>query len=239
MFYVQKKMQANLLSEIKIVLNEYYGQNPKNSQSYARIVNRNHFNRISKFIESDKVAIGGDLDEDSLYISPTILTDVTENSPSMRDEIFGPVLPFLNITSVDEAIEIVNARDKPLALYVHGKDKKVINKIIDSTSAGGVVVNDSLMHAAIPALPFGGIGPSGMGAYHGKHSFDLYTHYKPVVFKEQAMEGMNAVRYPPYTEQKRNVLRFLLGKTPKESQSNLPIIALGVVSLAAAFLYFS
>jgi len=154
-------------------------------------------------------------DSDSRYIAPTVIEGCTMEDAVMQQEIFGPVLPIVPIQNISEAVPIINNGEKPLALYVFSKDPKVIESVIGHTSSGAALANDCLMHAAVDALPFGGVGQSGMGAYHGKHSFDVFTHSKAVMLKDQGLEIINTtVRYPPYTDTKKALLKFAIGKSP-------------------------
>jgi len=187
---------------------DFYGNEPRDSADYARIVNDNHFKRLSALLGSGEAVVGGDTDRASRYIAPTVLRDVAPDSPVMEDEIFGPILPVIPIDSVDEAIAFVNERDKPLALYVFSKDGAVTDRVLERTSSGGVCVNATLFHVAAPELSFGGVGESGMGAYHGKASFDTFSHLKPVLKKSNRPDPDLA--YPPYTEKKEKLVRRFL-----------------------------
>lgn len=206
-------MEKKLVPQLEAAIKEYYGEDPQKSDSYGRMVNANHFRRVSGLIEKEKVALGGQTDEAGLYIAPTVMTGITAESPAMQQEIFGPLLPILNIGSVDEAITFINDRDKPLSLYVFGKSSSQIKKVLTSTSSGSVVVNDTLMQAGVPTLPFGGVGASGMGSYHGKHGFDMMSHAKATMIKSQGLETPQKMRYPPYTDKKIGMLRRLMFKT--------------------------
>jgi len=211
-----------LVSEIKRALNEFYTEDPKTCADYGRIVNKNHVHRLQKMMEgSGRAAIGGDVDADNKYFAPTVLTDVKPTDPVMQNEIFGPILPILSVSSIDEAIDFVNARDKPLALYVFSNNAKNADKVLEKTSSGSALVNDCLMQAAVASLPFGGVGPSGCGAYHGKLSFDVFSHRKAVMKKDQNLEAINDARYPKYTDQKLKLLAWLLFPTVSEGGSSL------------------
>jgi len=228
-----RAMQEKLVPQIAAAVKEYFGENPQKSDSYCRIVNANHFKRVTGLLEKDKVAIGGQTDEADLYVAPTVLTGVTADSPSMQQEIFGPILPILNVDDADEAIIFVNDREKPLALYVFSADADRIKKVLTYTSSGSAVANDTLVQASVPALPFGGVGNSGMGGYHGKHGFDLFTHLKATMIKDQNLEQVNALRYPPYSDQKTSILKKLMHRTL--DSSNVPIIAgIGLLSAVVA-----
>ena len=156
-------------------------------------------------MEGGKVIAGGQTDADTRYIAPTLLTDVDLASKLMTDEIFGPLLPIIKVGSTDEAIAFVNDREKPLALYVFTGNKKVEYDVLARTSSGGACVNETLMHLVAPDLPFGGVGPSGMGAYHGRTGFETYSHRKSVLSRSTLIDP--AVAYPPFTDGKQKIAR--------------------------------
>ncbi|XP_049658226.1 aldehyde dehydrogenase family 3 member A2-like isoform X1 [Accipiter gentilis] len=224
-------IQSKVVENIKATLQEFYGEDVKSSPDYERIINKRHFKRILGLLEGQKIAHGGEADEASCFIAPTILTDVSPESKVMEEEIFGPVLPILTMKSVDEAIEFINRREKPLALYVFSNDKKLIKRVISETSSGGVTGNDVIMHFFLSTLPFGGVGNSGMGAYHGKHSFETFSHRRACLIKDLKMEGMNNLRYPPSSQKKVDWAKFFLLKRFNKSRVGLVILALlGIVA---------
>lgn len=190
-------------------IKKFYGENPKASDSYGRIVSQRHFSRVKALIPPDKVKVGGKMDEDSKFIEPTIVVDVKPTDPIMQEEIFGPVLPVLTVRDAEEAISIINKKEKPLAMYIFSKNKKVVDRILSSTSSGGVTVNDTLMHPSLSTLPFGGVGNSGVGSYHGKFSFETFSHRRGCLIRSQAMEKINDVRYPPYSDRKLGLMSWL------------------------------
>ena len=176
---------------------------------YGRIINERHYRRLTRLIPgSGDVFVGGDGDEQGRYLAPTILRNVPDDAPVMADEIFGPILPVRKVKSIDEAISRVNARPTPLALYLFTNDPDVEKKVLEKTSSGGVTVNHTLLHLSVPSLPFGGVGASGLGAYHGKASFDTFTHRKSVLLKRTWPDLR--VFYPPYDETKKKWVRRLL-----------------------------
>ena len=172
------------------------------------IINEKHYKRVCELMSGEKVAIGGGVDAQRRFIEPTVLIDVAPESPIMHEEIFGPVLPVLTYTTIEEAIDFVNARKKPLALYVFTDDKKVGDAVLARTSSGGGCWNDTIIHLATPHMGFGGVGDSGMGSYHGKLSFDTFTHYKSVVRKSNFLDL--PLRYRPYTKKKYDAIRQFL-----------------------------
>ncbi|MDD3549828.1 MAG: aldehyde dehydrogenase [Bacteroidales bacterium] len=176
-------------------------------KNYPRMVNEKHFDRVLGLLNNEKILFGGESIRQTLTINPTVLTDVFPDSGVMQEEIFGPVLPILTYITLNEAIEFVRSRPKPLALYVFTKDKKAREKVLRELSYGGGCVNDTLVHVASSYLPFGGVGYSGMGSYHGKASFDTFTHYKSILDKGAHLDP--SLRYRPYTPGKIRWLKKL------------------------------
>lgn len=202
---VDKKVASAFIGELRAAIKEFYGDDPKQSGDYARIVNGHHFNRLASMLESGSVVIGGETDANTKYIAPTVLADVNVSAPVMQDEIFGPILPMVEIDNVAEAIAFINSKPHPLALYVFSEDDRAIDAVIERTTAGGVTVNGTILHISNPNLPFGGVGESGMGAYHGKSSIDIFQHRKPVLRKSTKVDP--SIAYPPYTEKKMKLIR--------------------------------
>lgn len=197
-----------LLEELGKTIRAFWGDDPQKSSDYGRVVNARHHARLCKLLPSGEVVVGGQTDVADRYIAPTVLKNVAPDSPVMSEEIFGPILPVLKVKSIDEAIRFVNERDKPLALYVFSSSADVQERVIQNTSSGGATVNHCWMHLAVPGLPFGGVGESGLGAYHGKSTFDVFSHKKSVLKKPFALDA--PVTYPPYTEQKRKLIKRFL-----------------------------
>ncbi|KAI7906293.1 Aldehyde/histidinol dehydrogenase [Cokeromyces recurvatus] len=189
------------------VIYERFEEDPQKSDSLCRMVNERRFDALKSLIDSvndpKKIVIGGQTDKSDLYIAPTVISPVEPaGNPLMDQEIFGPILPIVPVEDIDEAIRIVNSKDTPLALYIFTDDKVTREKILDQTQSGGVVVNDVLMHVQELALPFGGVGPSGMGSYHGIKSFETFTHERTTMIKSSGLEGILMSRYPPYSDNK-------------------------------------
>jgi len=205
---VMKSVADRFVEQVRRAIFDFYGPDPKASPDYARIVDDRHFQRLVGLLGSATIAIGGEQDDATRYFAPTVLRDVAPDSPVMRDEIFGPILPVLTVESVDEAIEFVNERDKPLALYVFSKSNSTVDRVLDETSSGGACVNATMYHVAVPTLPFGGVGPSGMGAYHGRSTFETFSHAKSVLRK--GVRPDPALAYPPYTSTKDRLIRRFL-----------------------------
>lgn len=197
-----------LLSNLVAAVRQFYGDDPKQSRDYARIINERHVDRLEKLLSSGAIVCGGEVDRDARYIAPTILRDVALDSPVMADEIFGPILPVIAYDAIDDALAIVTGRDKPLALYVFTEDRAVADRVLRETSSGGACVNDVVAHLSVPDLPFGGVGESGMGAYHGRATFETFSHRKSVLDKSSRLDV--PLRYPPYDDTKERWLRRLL-----------------------------
>lgn len=193
---VDHRIKDALVEKLVYYIQEFFGDDPQQSDSLARIINDTHFNRLTTYLEDGKIITGGKVDAADKYIAPTLLEDVSMDAGVMQEEIFGPILPILTYGNLREAIELVNDGPKPLALYIFSKNDKKINAILDQTSAGGVTINDTLMHIANGSLPFGGVGDSGIGAYHGEHSFDLFSHKKSVLHRSFMVE--EPIRYAPF-----------------------------------------
>jgi len=201
-------VEPELLEAMKRVLSEFYGDDPRANPDFGRIPNQRHQRRVASLVKDGEVVVGGESDEGDCYVSPTILRNVSPEAPSMQEEIFGPVLPVLTVDSVDEAISFVNGRDKPLALYVFTKDRTTEEAVVSRTSSGGVCVNAVFWHIANPELPFGGVGPSGTGAYHGRSSFETFSHRKSVVTKGTRFDPKMA--YPPYGKLMTKLIKRLV-----------------------------
>ncbi|SAN16783.1 Aldehyde dehydrogenase [Staphylococcus aureus] len=195
---VHESVKDDLITALSKTLREFYGQNIQQSPDYGRIVNLKHYHRLTSLLNSAQMNIvfGGHSDEDERYIEPTLLDHVTNDSAIMQEEIFGPILPILTYQSLDEAIAFIHQRPKPLSLYLFSEDENATQRVINELSFGGGAINDTLMHLANPKLPFGGVGASGMGRYHGKYSFDTFTHEKSYIFKSTRLES--GVHLPPY-----------------------------------------
>ena len=195
---VDRKVKNDLINALKQTITEFYGKNIKESPDFGRIVNEKHFNRLNELLEIHKnnIVFGGKSSKEDLYIEPTILENINVQDKVMQEEIFGPILPILTYDSFDEAIEIIQSKPKPLSLYLFSEDENASHRVLDELSFGGGAINDTLMHVANPNLPFGGVGASGIGQYHGKYSFDTFSHMKSYTFKSTRLES--SVYFPPY-----------------------------------------
>jgi aldehyde dehydrogenase (NAD+) len=205
-------IEQALVERMKQTLLEFFGSDPRTSRDFGRIVNARHHRRLMQLLEnSGEIVTGGFGDENDRYIAPTILRRVPAGAPVMADEIFGPILPVLQIKDIAQAIALVNARPKPLALYLFTNDPAAQKSVLEGTSSGGVTVNHALLHLAVPSLPFGGVGASGMGAYHGRASFETFSHRKAVLVKRTWLDPW--FFYPPYNDTKKKWVRRLLSKS--------------------------
>lgn len=208
-----KDFASKLIDSFKRELERFYGTDQLQSNDLSRIVNSNHFERLTKLLEDDKVAgkivYGGQTDKAQLKIAPTLLLDVPQDSLIMNEEVFGPLLPIITVDRLEESFEIITRRPKPLAAYLFTNRKNLKDKFVSTVSAGGLVINDSSLHLAVHTLPFGGVGESGMGSYHGKFSFDAFSHKKAVLYR--SFVGDAPARYPPYTQGKLRLLKALIG----------------------------
>ena len=209
---VSEKKRDALVEELKSTITAMYGASPKTSTDLCRIINPRNFDRIKALMDGSvaagaKIAIGGDTDAAERYIAPTVLTDVTADQPIMSEEIFGPVLPILTYKHLDEVAPFVTSRDKPLALYVFGTDERAIESVIADTTAGGTCINNAVIHFANGNLPFGGVGASGQGNYHGEYGFKAFSHERAVL--QQGRIDMLKSVYPPYGEKVTKMIRFM------------------------------
>ncbi|KAK9885523.1 hypothetical protein WA026_011015 [Henosepilachna vigintioctopunctata] len=234
-----QEIEMKFIEAFKKVQKQQYGDDLKSSPDYCRIINSNHFNRIVGLLKGQEVVHGGSHDASQLFIETTICVNVDPDSALMREEIFGPILPIIRAQSAAEAIHFINSREKPLALYIFSNDKKTVDIFEKETSSGGVCVNDTIMHFACESLPFGGVGSSGMGAYHGKYSFDTFSHQKPILEKsiDKFGEMLQSVRYAPYNEGKIKALSNLSKrrKLPISTKYLLHVILLVIGFLVGYF----
>ena len=200
---------ARLEPALAAAVTELFGPDPRTSASYGRIVSAAHVERLEGLLGSGRVVVGGTTSREERYVAPTVLADVDPGSPVMREEVFGPVLPLVTVGGLDEAIAFVNARPKPLALYAFTGREATRTRFTDETSSGALAFGAPVIHLGAPELPFGGVGASGVGAYHGEHSVALFSHAKPVLTKPLAPDTLKLL-YPPYTALKGQLVRRLL-----------------------------
>jgi len=208
---VDAAVEDRLMGALLRAVHDFYGDDPKASSDYGRIINEKHWDRLTGLLDSggyDSVICGGHGDRAAKFIPPTVLAGVDPGAALMQEEIFGPILPVLPVAGLDEAIAFVNGRDKPLALYVFSANQTSIDRTIALTSSGGVCVNHTVLHVGVGELPFGGVGASGMGAYHGKAGFDTFTHRKSILTKPVRPDP--PIMYPPYKGWKYKLLRRVM-----------------------------
>lgn len=194
--FCHQDIKDDLLKQIQKQIRKQFGKSPLDNKNYGKIINEKHFSRILNLIDSSKVVTGGNIRQETLQIEPTVMDHVTFEDAVMQEEIFGPVMPLLTFTSMDEVIHKVNSMAHPLALYIFAQDKAVINKVTSECGFGGGCVNDVIIHLATSEMPFGGFGESGMGSYHGKKGFETFSHYKSIVDKKTWIDL--PMRYQPY-----------------------------------------
>lgn len=206
--YVHKEIRDRFCGLLKNAIQSFYGDNPLKSPDYARIINRKHFDRLKSLIKKYHIYYGGNTNREERYIQPTILTNISWSHPVMQEEIFGPILPVLTFSDIDEVIQAVNARHTPLSLYLFSTDKDHQQRIINEIQFGGGCINDTVAHLGNLELPFGGIGNSGFGNYHGKTSFEAFSHQKSIMKKSNWLDI--PLRYPPYNDN----LKWLKKLTP-------------------------
>lgn len=205
---IDKEIKDDFLAALKQWMSAMYGSDPLDNQGYVRMINRKHFDRVMGLIDPEKVVYGGQGDPETLKIQPTILNNVSPEDPVMQEEIFGPILPVLTYDSLDEAVEFINSRPHPLALYLFSEDKAVQERFLRRVPFGGGCINDTIIHLASSRLGFGGVGDSGMGSYHGKKSFETFSRRKSIVKKSTWLDL--PIRYAPYSPKQEKLLRFFL-----------------------------
>ncbi|AJH19471.1 aldehyde dehydrogenase [Bacillus mycoides] len=186
--YVHSSVKEQLIEALRHEIAEQYGKDALQNDNYVRIVSERHFERLCTFLQDGKPVIGGNYTKETLHIEPTVLTNVTWQSAVMEDEIFGPILPIIEYDKIEEVIETIQYHPKPLALYVFSEDRKVQEKVTSNISYGGGCINDVVYHLATPYLPFGGVGSSGLGSYHGEQSFRTFSHYKSILSQSTAFD---------------------------------------------------
>ncbi|MBN1108866.1 MAG: aldehyde dehydrogenase [Bacteroidales bacterium] len=193
-----------LVKEIK----SFYGENPEKSNDYCRIINSAKTARLESFMKNGQIVSGGQVDADACYVAPTIIADISPDDPVMSEEIFGPVLPVISFNDFNEVYEIIDRNPKPLAAYIFTGNRRLAKEFLEKTQSGTAAINDTVMQIASSALPFGGIGPSGIGRYHGKKSFETFSNMKSVLHKSDLFEP--DIKYPPYTNIKEKLIKLMM-----------------------------
>lgn len=207
-FLVHKSKVKEFITTLPCYIEKFYSASPLDNPDYPKIINRHHYDRVKGLLDASSVVYGGKYDDEKMKISPTILYPVREDEPVMMEEIFGPVIPVLEYEDLSEAIDMIRNRPRPLALYIFSKKKKTIKRVHSSVIFGGGCVNDVIMHIVSHTLAFGGIGNSGSGAYHGKHSYDTFTHEKSIL--KHSLFPDITLRNPPYGRLKEKIIRIML-----------------------------
>jgi aldehyde dehydrogenase (NAD+) len=205
---VDKKIKAKFLENIIREVKSFYGEKPEDSDDFAHIINRENVIRLSKLTGTSEVITGGHFDPENCFVSPTILNNVKPGDPVMQEEIFGPVLPVIEFENFEEVYDIIEQNPKPLATYLFTKDKKLVREFLRKTQSGSAGINETVMQIASPYLPYGGVGNSGMGRYHGKKSFETFSNMRSVLVKSNLVDI--PIRYPPYNKFKERVVSFLM-----------------------------
>ncbi|MBN2544781.1 MAG: aldehyde dehydrogenase [Spirochaetes bacterium] len=205
--FIHKDVKDKFIELVKKHIKEFFSDDPSQSDNYCRIISERHFDRLISLMKHGKITAGGEIDRKKLYIAPTIVDKLKFSDPVMQEEIFGPILPLFEFDDLDEVIDYINKNPKPLALYYFSQNKKSQAKVLNETSSGGVCINDTISHIASPYLPFGGVGESGMGMYHGKKSFDTFTHYKSIM--KQTTRFDIPIKYPPYDDKKLKFIKMI------------------------------
>ncbi|KXX67919.1 aldehyde dehydrogenase family protein [Flammeovirga sp. SJP92] len=214
---VPEKRKNEFVEQMSNTINEFYSPNGEVvsvSEDFCRIINHNHFNRLKSIIEdaADKgatIIMNGEMDENTKFIPPTIVTNVTNDMRIMQEEIFGPILPVMEYNALEEAFSVIEEKEKPLALYIFGKKKKLIKKVLNNTTAGGTCINDTILHINNPELPFGGVNNSGIGKSHGKYGFDGFSNLRAVLKNRVGMTGIKPI-YPPYGNLANKLINFIV-----------------------------
>ena len=206
---IHSSIYHRFIKEIQNAIVQFYGKDAQQSDDYGRVIDNRQFNRLNKLLQTEKenITFGGNVDADDLFIEPTIVENISWTSPIMEDEIFGPILPIMKYDNLKYAIHQIQKLPKPLAAYFFSENEKAIDYFLQQLPFGGGCINDTLTHVANPYLPFGGVGPSGVNAYHGKGSFENFTHPKSIMKRSSKLA--NNLLFPPY-KQKVKLVRTIM-----------------------------
>ena len=211
---VHHEVKEKLYKALEVWVRKFFGEAPKDSPDLARMINQDHFNRVVNYMNEGKIIFGGEYDQQDLFITPTVVEVESLDKPIMQEEIFGPVLPAMTFSSFEDVREIVYRNPNPLAAYLFSRDKTLIECFLQKIPFGGGCINDTIGHILLHELPFGGRGSSGIGCYHGKHSFDTFTHKKAILEKNFLFDL--PVKYPPYGDKAKYVRMQVMKKNMKE-----------------------
>jgi aldehyde dehydrogenase (NAD+) len=205
---IDRRIKDQFLSLISEEIRKFYNNDPEKSNDFARIISPDNVRRLSELMKNGNIVMGGEYDAASGYVSPTIIKDVRPGDPIMQEEIFGPLLPVIDFENFEEVYSIIEQNPKPLATYIFSRDKKLIREFLKRTRSGNVSVNETVMQIASPYLPYGGVGSSGIGRYHGKKSFETFSNHRSVLVKSNILDIW--LRYPPYSKFKTSIISFLM-----------------------------
>lgn len=206
--FIRENLKDLFITYLKEYIHEFFGEEPLLNDQLVKIINKKHFDRLNHLLENQDIIIGGNSDEKTLKIAPTVVDHVNSNNVLMQEEIFGPILPIMTYHNINEVIDYVVNHEKPLAMYIFSNNQKIQDQLIQSCSFGGGCINDTLMHLSTPYLGFGGVGYSGMGQYHGKKSFETFSHTKSIVHKSNLIDF--SFRYYPFNKVKDKLIRMFL-----------------------------
>jgi aldehyde dehydrogenase (NAD+) len=205
---VHKSNYEHFIEELQKVIREFYGSKPLESKDYTRIVNKDRYQALKQYLQYGKLRFGGSYNDERLMIEPTLITDVPMDSPLMQEEIFGPILPILSYEKPREALDLIQQNPNPLAFYIFTKDKAIEDTFVNELSFGGGAINNTVVHLTNPELPFGGIGNSGIGNYHGRYGFDAFSHFKSIM-KSGTWFDLKR-KYPPYSQAAYRMIKWLM-----------------------------
>ncbi|MFP4477892.1 MAG: aldehyde dehydrogenase [Candidatus Izemoplasmatales bacterium] len=205
---IDERVEEEFIGRSLQYINEFFGKNPLENENYGKIINKKHYDRLVGLMEDQEIAVGGKSDKKQNKIEPTLLRNVSSESPIMQEEIFGPILPLMTYKDLNEAISFIQSRPHPLALYLFTQSRKIIDQVLEQCQFGGGCINDTIMQVASHYLPFGGVGDSGIGAYHGKASFETFSHYRSIIKKSTLIDI--PLRYQPLTNKKMKIIKKIL-----------------------------
>ena len=206
--FVHEDVKEPLIDALSRCIRRFYGDDPEQSPDFGRIITDEQFRRLEHLMHASGTIIhGGRVNREARYIEPTLIDGITPDAPIMQEEIFGPLLPILRYTDLEDVISLINQREKPLALYFFSASRGMRERVLSATSSGGGCVNDTIMHFSNPRMPFGGVGNSGMGHYHGKFSFDAFSHHRSILRKTTLFNP--TIAYPPYKDKLRYIKRLV------------------------------
>jgi len=205
---IDKKVKDKFLELISKEIRLFYGDNPEKSNDFARVISSENVNRLYGLMKNGQIVTGGTTDSETRYVAPTVIKDVKPGDPVMKEEIFGPVLPVIDFEEFDEVYDIIKQHPKPLSVYIFSSNKKLVREFLMKTQSGNASVNETVMQIASPYLPYGGVGSSGLGRYHGKKSFDTFSNLRSVLVKSNLLDIV--LRYPPYSKLKTKIISWLM-----------------------------